>query len=391
MTYPGPLGQEILELLREHFFHREVFEKWRTDGHAAALEAAAELKDAQRLNELLSFLGISHTRRFTSDQIDYYYLLYTYSTAGLRSRLRSLFPNGVVSYPGIGVAVTRKDRRYFVSAVVPGGPAERAALLAGDELVSVDDRPYEPVASFRDRDARVVSVSFRRDIRGSILHAEIIPTVVSAGDELANASRDGARVLDRHSKSIAFFKPWSLAGDRHWRVLVKALSGKLRNCDALVLDLRGGIGGASPDCAEFFVGRSPELTLLGPRQEKRVVNPHWRKPVVLIVDRTTRSGSEVLAFALQRAGIPVVGTETPGEVTAAKPFILSDASLLLVATSAVLVDGATLEGRGVQPDVAVQFDVAYAAGNDPQLDAALELAAVGRGQKDGAGTRVTLS
>jgi carboxyl-terminal processing protease len=109
------------------------------------------------------------------------------------------------------------------------------------------------------------------------------------------------------------------------------------------------------------------------------------------VDRTTRSGSEVLAFALQRAGIPVVGTQTPGEVTAAKPFILSDASLLLVATSAVLVDGATLEGSGIQPDVAVQFDVAYAAGNDPQLDAALELAAVGRGQKDGAGTRVTLS
>jgi len=117
------------------------------------------------------------------------------------------------------------------------------------------------------------------------------------------------------------------------------------------------------------------LTLLGPRQAKRIVNPHWRKPVILLVDGTTRSGSEVFAFSLQRAGIPIVGTRTPGEVTVARPFILSDESLLLVATCAVAVDGVILEGNGVQADVVVPYEIAYAAGNDPQLDAALELAA----------------
>lgn len=375
MTNPRPLGREILDLLQEYFLDQAVLEEWVADGHAMAVQAAAELKDDRRLDELLLLLGISHTRRFTPQQIEYYHLLDTYAHTGLRSRLRSLFPDGVVRYPGIGVAVAVAERRFFVSATVPGGLAECGGLLSGDELVSVDDLPYEPVASFRGCGVRSVSLGFRREAQGPLLHVEITPALLSAGALLAKASRDGARVIPWRSKSVAYYKPWSLAGDGHWRLLVNTLSGKLRNCDALVLDLRGGIGGASPDYAEFFIGRSPELTLLGPRQAKRVVNPHWRKPVILLVDGTTRSGSEVFAFSLQRAGIPIVGTRTSGEVTIARAFILSDESLLLVATCAVAVDGVILEGNGVQADVVVPYDIAYAAGNDPQLDAALELAA----------------
>jgi hypothetical protein len=38
-------------------------------------------------------------------------------------------------------------------------------------------------------------------------------------------------------------------------------------------------------------------------------------------------------------------------------------------------DGETLEGRGVEPDRIVPFDIRYSAGNDVQLDAALEFLA----------------
>jgi carboxyl-terminal processing protease len=272
------------------------------------------------------------------------------------------------------------DRQHRLDFVVRPDPMNRrehpvdvllAWRITGGAITSRID---EAIESFRGREDRSVSLGFRREAQGPLLHVEITPAPLSAGVLFAKASRDSARVIPQRSKSVAYYKPWSLAGHRHWRLLVNALSGQLRSCDALVLDLRGGIGGASPDYAEFFVGRSPELTLLGPRQAKRIVNPHWRKPVVLLVDGTTRSGNEVLAFSLQRAGIRLVDTRTPGEVTVARHFILSDASLLLVATCAVAVDGAILEGNGVQPDVVVPREIAYAAGNDPQLDAALKLA-----------------
>ncbi|WP_083846272.1 S41 family peptidase [Sinorhizobium sojae] len=70
---------------------------------------------------------------------------------------------------------------------------------------------------------------------------------------------------------------------------------------------------------------------------------HQIKPVILLVDGTTRSGNEVLAFALQRYGATVVGNRTAGAVVAARPFLLSDQSLLLVATHRVEVDGTDLE------------------------------------------------
>jgi carboxyl-terminal processing protease len=92
---------------------------------------------------------------------------------------------------------------------------------------------------------------------------------------------------------------------------------------------------------------------------------------VLIVDETTRSGNEVLAFALQRAGCPVVGQRTAGEVAAAKPFLLSDCSLLLVATAQVTVDGTVLEGCGVTPDIEVVSPLPFAQASDPQFEAAI--------------------
>jgi carboxyl-terminal processing protease len=45
--------------------------------------------------------------------------------------------------------------------------------------------------------------------------------------------------------------------------------------------------------------------------------------------------------------------------------------VLYLASAAVTVDGDVLEGKGVAPDVAVPFDLRYAAGRDPQLEAAL--------------------
>jgi carboxyl-terminal processing protease len=45
-------------------------------------------------------------------------------------------------------------------------------------------------------------------------------------------------------------------------------------------------------------------------------------------------------------------------------------SLVVLAVSDVRVERERLEGRGVMPDVVVPFRLPYAAGRDPQLEAA---------------------
>ena len=54
------------------------------------------------INRMLSELGASHTGYYTASDPAYYQLLDIFSGA-LRQPLRRLFPDGQVSYPGIGI------------------------------------------------------------------------------------------------------------------------------------------------------------------------------------------------------------------------------------------------------------------------------------------------
>ena len=81
---------------------------------------------------------------------------------------------------------------------------------------------------------------------------------------------------------------------------------------------------------------------------------------------------ELFANALQANDIPLVGTPTAGAVVGGRGFLLPDDSLLVMAVVDVLVDGKRLEGNPVEPDIEIPFDFRYAAGADPQLDAAVE-------------------
>ena len=89
------------------------------------------------------------------------------------------------------------------------------------------------------------------------------------------------------------------------------------------------------------------------------------------IDEGTRSGLEVFAYDLKAKGIPLVGTRTAGALLGGRGYLLPDDSLLELAVAGVEVNGEKIEGKGVEPDMAVPFDVRYAAGRDPQRDAAV--------------------
>ena len=143
-------------------------------------------------------------------------------------------------------------------------------------------------------------------------------------------------------------------------------------------------GGAPGDAAETFVGRAADMETVDRDGNRSYAVYRWPKPVVAIIDGGTRSGMEVLAYSLKKNGVPLVGAPTAGNLVAGTAYLLPDDSLLEVAVADVYVDGQRLENNPVQPDVAVPFDVRYAAGRDPQLDAATALMA--RRLSEGAGS-----
>lgn len=200
------------------------------------------------------------------------------------------------------------------------------------------------------------------------------------------STRSSVRVIELAGRRLGYvFMPcWT--GEAFQDLLTELLNDEpLRQCDGLILDLRGGWGGANPDAIHLFGCDSPTLELIAREgqvtrleSEPPSINPdrQWRKPVVLLVDEGTRSGKEVFAYAFKkhRRGV-VVGTRTAGAVVGGKPFLLRGGDLLIVATHDVRLDGLRLEGTGVQPDVVVDRMPTDGVGTaDPQLDAAVRLA-----------------
>ena len=327
---------------------------------------------------VLGALGASHTGRFTRDRIDYYELADVFRFA-LRRDMRRMFPpDGTVAYDGVGIATRAIDGRVFVTDVYDGAPAAGAGILVGDEILSVDGKPFDQTWSFRGRSGETAAMRIRRAagagpaaVRVPIERLEPTATFLKAIDA-------SIRVLVRDGHRIGTVRLWSWTDRQVGDILAGAIGGgALADVDGLVLDLRGRWGGAPPDAAELFVGDAADMRTINRDGDVDYANQRWRKPLVAIVDEGTRSGMEILAFGLKKNGVPLVGTPTAGAVLAATAFVLPDDSLLEVAVLDVLVDGARLEGAPVEPDIAVPFDIRYAAGDDPQFEAALaEMAAM---------------
>ena len=378
MLKPDNLICEISDLLEGHYADPTHLRRWRRYlGKFERYGLNARTWTAADLNRGLSRLGLSHTRRYTPEEIEYYHLLDTYrELAGFRREVAQVLAGGVF-YTGIGTTVqTDASGHFFVAGIMPRSPAEQAGLLVGDQLIAVNGQPYQPIISFQRLADRSTVLQVRRERNGPVFEHQLVPRRFRPSRLLAQATRYSARVLlAADTIKVGYVKGWSLAGQAQWASLTETISRELGDCVVLVLDLRGGVGGASPEFVDFFLGRSPELRLATPRFEGEVViNAHWRKPLVVLTDETTRSGSEVLAFALRNAGIPIVGERTAGAVAAAKPFILSDHSLLLVATRLVTVDGVVLEGKGVEPTVVVSRHIPYCGGEDQPFTEACRIA-----------------
>jgi len=97
--------------------------------------------------------------------------------------------------------------------------------------------------------------------------------------------------------------------------------------------------------------------------------------VILLVNEDTRSGKEIFAYGFKKYHYgKIVGTRTAGAVLGARPYFLSDGSMLYLAGEACMTDGENLEGKGIIPDIEVAQELKYCAGRDIQLEKAVEVA-----------------
>jgi carboxyl-terminal processing protease len=280
---------------------------------------------------------------------------------------------------GIGVQISKPevDAPIEIIRVYAGTPAERAGVRVGDKILTVDgtdvtNMQTEEVAN-RVRGAEGTSVTI------GLLRAQgnVTLTMTRARFSVPLASD---KMLDGN---IGHIVVPALVGSVADEVSAAVKRVHAAGANAIILDLRSDPGGdlsAAVDIASIFV-RQGTLVYQTGRDGNRTpldVNRRWYfpnpKPLVVLVDKNSASGAEIIAAGIRAndAGF-IMGTQTAGCVGTGQPRDMPDGGLLLVTITKIqdAKTGAELNGtgRGVVPDQIVERP--SGAATDPQLDAAV--------------------
>jgi len=338
--------------------------------------AASQDSLARIVNSMLSELHASHTRFYTPDEPEYYQLADIFVGALRRRGLQRAFPDGRISYPGIGIISDFGARgRNTITGVIDGTPAQQAGLRAGDEIIAADGNAFEPIGSFRGKVGKSVILQVNRG--ASVLQIPVTPVDLEPTKMFLRGLESSARIIESNGRRIGYVHVWCYAGSVYQRALESLLSqGALRDADALIWDLRDGWGGAQPEYLDLFNPRAPTMQVTGRSGTSEFVNVKWRKPVAMLINGRTRSGKEILAYGFKKYRLgELIGTRTEGAVLAATAFLIGG-GLLLLAVEDVRVDGERLEGVGVTPTIEVQTGAASAGSDDPQVGRAVGILSV---------------
>ena len=298
-----------------------------------------------------------------------------------RYRQMTVHNNG--RFAGIGVKVRHEPeaKSLLVVTALPDSPALKAGVEAGDRILAIDGEPVEnlegadvdqlftgrrnePVELLIEREGspQPISVTVRRDVVK-------VESVVGTR-RMADGAWD--YWLDRKAR-IGYVRLTTFASDTAAEDLRKVVQ-QLRRQDglsALALDLRfnpGGVLASAIDVADLFLDRGPIVTIRyrTGKPETTYASRAWTYrdiPLVVLINRESASGSEIVAAAIadHRRG-RVIGERSFGKGTVQNIEELPDNAGALKLTTATYhrpdgernlhrFPGATPEDDwGVRPD-----------------------------------------
>ena len=359
----GILGKQVVETVEDNFYDADVARRWADRHRGYAADAGDRASFVRLTRAALAELKVSHLAYWTPDDPQYWAMLGIFG---------EVIPHATTKYEGIGIDVSDDG---FVRVVFGGSPAAAAKLKRGDRILLADGEPFHPVKSFRGKVDADVLLTVQRRAGAEPIRLDVRPRLIDAGREWLEHQELYSRVMRRNGKQIAYVPMFCGAGEHYESALRRALADELKDADALVLDFRYGWGGLSPEFVDLFHERRPVMMRVHRDGQQQVMDRPWTKPVYILTAPGTRSGKEIVCYALQKhRRATLVGEPTAGAVLGGRPFLMRDGAVLLVPVEDVRCDGQRLEGHPIRPDVEVKDVVEFADGADPVLEAALKLA-----------------
>jgi len=269
-------------------------------------------------------------------------------------------------FGGLGIEISIRDGIITVITPLEDTPAWREGIEAGDLIVKIDGEVtrnfslMDAVKKLRGKPGTTVDVTVLREGEKKLLDFTITREIIKIKDiKEVKVIEDGIGYI-----RLAEFGE-NTPGD-----LAKALA-KLKEdgAESLILDLRnnpGGLLNIAVKVAEQFLEAGKVVVTIKGRHavqnlefKSKAPNPHLDWPIVVLVNKGSASGSEIVAGAFQDNHRAIIlGTKTFGKGSVQTVIPLSDGSALRVTTSKYLTpSGRYIHGEGIEPDVVIESGI----------------------------------
>ncbi|HJV33310.1 MAG TPA: S41 family peptidase [Patescibacteria group bacterium] len=285
-------------------------------------------------------------------------------------------------FEGIGAEIGIKKGSLMVIAPLPGSPAEKAGLLAGDRIIGIDDTDTtgmsidDAVSRIRGDKGTKVKLHILRDNDGSE------PRVFEiTRDTIAVQSVKITYERSPKGKKLAVIKISHFNGDTTDLFLDDVTQLAARGVDGVVLDLRNNPGGYLDSSVAVLGEWIPGEVAVSERYSDGTKDDHRASgrgrlkdiPTVVLVNGGSASASEIVSGALQDLGkAKLIGTQTFGKGSVQDLIDLDDGSSVKLTIAEWLTPkGNNINTEGIAPDYVVdRTEKDYEDDKDPQRDAA---------------------
>ena len=278
-------------------------------------------------------------------------------------------------YTGLGVEIATyvsedNTNTNVITKVFKDSSAEKAGLKVGDILSKIDDIDLsQKTSSFiadkvKNGTAESFTITYIRDNKENTITIKRAHVYINS-------------VNTKQYDNTLYMKidTFSLTTKEQVENAIKGLNNKT---NSLIIDLRDNTGGyltSTNDTAELFLDKGQTIYKLKNRNgivskyESKSNKIRTFKKIVVLVNESTASASEVLTLALkENLNAIVVGKKTFGKGTVQDKSTLSNGSIVKFTTSYWLSpNGNSINKVGIEPDYEVD-------GEDEQLNKAIEVA-----------------
>ena len=241
------------------------------------------------------------------------------------------------SFSGVGIEFNIRQDTLHVQNVVKNAPAERAGLLAGDKVVSIDGKPFVGKIVTNEEAMRRLKGPKDTKVRIGVKRfgqKKTLEFTVTRGD-IPQKSVTATYMLDDNT---GYIRIKNFGETTYPELLIALAKLSQEGFKSLVIDLRDNTGGylqSAVQMANEFLPKNKLIVYTQGRKSQRqdyVSDGHGsykRIPLVVLINEGSASSSEIFAGAMQdNDRATVIGRRSFGKGLVQQQLGFTDGSLI---------------------------------------------------------------